>query len=286
MEHRRRVTCFPFSRSGGTLCDATQRLSPDPAFRPDGGFARCSQCFAWRRRAAAPRVKLTLAAGLLAGLVAWLGGEASLNVIKPPRHSVNSKGVVLNITNRREVAAANAKNAGLAFSLLGASLGAGMGLAGGLSRRSTRVAALASLLGLAMGAAGGAGMSLALLPLYNEYQARHPDEAARDLILPLLVHAGIWSGVAAIAGLAYALGLGERRWVPRIMLGGFIGAALGTVTYELLGALVFPAAQTTQFVSATWATRLLARLAVTIASSAGVALAASESRKHAAVPGT
>ena len=73
---------------------------------------------------------------------------------------------------------------------------------------------------------------------------------------------------------------------PRIMLGGFIGAALGTVTYELLGATVFPAAQTTQFVSATWATRLFARLAVTIASSAGVALAASESRKHAAVPGT
>ena len=118
MEHRRRVTCFPSSRSGGTLCDATQRLRPDPAFRPDRGSPGLASASPGDAGGAAPRAKLTLAAGLLAGLAAWLGGEASLDLIKPPRHSVNSKGVVLNITDRREVAAANAKNAGLAFSLL------------------------------------------------------------------------------------------------------------------------------------------------------------------------
>ena len=128
-------------------------------------------------------------------------------------------------------------------------------------------------------------MSLALLPLYNNYQARHPDEAARDLILPLLVHAGIWSGVAAVAGLAYGLGLGERKWVPRIMLGGFIGAVLGTVAYELIGAAAFPSAQTSHFVSVTWMTRLLARLAVTVPASAGMALAANDARKRVRASG-
>ena len=198
---------------------------------------------------------LTLAAGLLAGLAAWLGWRPHvIDVIKPPRHSVNSKGIVLNVTNRREVAAVNARNAGLVFSLLGASLAAGLGAAGGLSLIDPR-AVRASLMGLAIGAAGGATISLAVLPLYNDYQARHPDEAARDLILPLLVHAGIWSGVAAAAGLVYGLGLGERKMMPRIVLGGLIGALLGTVAYELVGAVAFPAAQTTQFVSATWTTQ-------------------------------
>jgi len=228
----------------------------------------------------------TLVAGVVAGLVAWLGGEACLNRIKPPRHAVNSKGLVLNITDRREVAVADAKNAGLAFAFLGASLGAGLGVAGGLARRSDRAAAAAALLGLIVGAAGGAGMSLALLPPYNDYKARHPDEAARDLILPLLVHAGIWSAVGALGGLAYGLGLGVRRWLPRIVLGGLAGAALGTMAYELIGAVAFPAAQTTQFVSATWPTRLFARLAVTILAAAGVALAASEPNKRASRPAT
>ena len=81
---------------------------------------------------------VTLTAGALAGLAAWVGGELCLDLFKPPRHAANSKGLVLNITSRREVALANARNAGLAFSLLGAALGAGLGIAGGVLRRSAR----------------------------------------------------------------------------------------------------------------------------------------------------
>jgi hypothetical protein len=230
----------------------------------------------------AKRWTVTLLAGVVAGLVAWLGGEACLNRIKPPRHAVNSKGLVLNLTDRREVAVADAKNASLAFAFLGASLGAGLGVAGGLIRRSGRAATAAGLLGLVVGASAGAGISLALLPPYNSYKAQHPDEAARDVILPLLVHAGIWSAVGASGGLAF--GLGARRGLPWIVLGGLAGAALGAIVYELIGAVAFPAAQTTQFVSATGPTRLFARLAVTILAAAGVALAASERKKHASQP--
>lgn len=234
----------------------------------------------------AGRWTVTLVAGVVAGLVAWLGGEACLNRIKPPRHPVNSKGLVLNLTDRRELAIADAKNAGLAFAFLGASLGVGLGVAGGLARRSVRAATTAGLLGLILGAAGGAGMSLALLPPYNNYKAQHPDEAARDVILPLLVHAGIWSAAGASGGLAFGLGLGVRRGLPRIVLGGLAGAALGAFVYELIGAVAFPAAQTTQFVSATGPTRLLARLAVTILAAAGVALAAGEPDSRPGQPAT
>jgi hypothetical protein len=224
---------------------------------------------------------LTLVAGLVAGLAAWLGGEACLDLIKPPRHAANSKGLVLRITDRREIARADARNAGLAFAILGGSLGMGLGVAGGLIRRSGRAAGWAALLGLVVGAAGAAGISLAVLPAYNSYKARYPDEAARDLVVPLLVHTVIWSAVGAVAGLAFGFGLGDRRLLPRTCLGGLAGAALGSVAYEVIGAAAFPAAQTTQFIASTWSMRLFARLAVTTLAGAGVALAIVEPRQPA-----
>jgi hypothetical protein len=217
---------------------------------------------------------VVLGAALVAGLAAWSGGEACLNMIKPHVHAADSRGIVLKLTGRREIAVADAKNAGVAFALLGAALGTGLGLAGGVVRRSVRAAATAALLGLVAGAAASSLMSLALLPAFNTYKVRHPDEASRDLILPLLVHATIWSAAGAAGGWAFALGLGARGRRANIALGGLAGAALGAIVYELIGAAVFPAAQTTEFVSATWETRLLARLAVTLLAAVGVAMAA------------
>jgi hypothetical protein len=227
---------------------------------------------------------LALGAGVLAGLVSWLGGEACRDLIKPPRHAVNSKGLVLKLTDRREGAAADAKNAGLAFVILGAALGGGLGVAGGLVRRSARVASWAGLVGLVTGAAAAGGMSLVLLPAYNAYQQRHPDEAFRDLVLPLLVHAGVWSAAGAAGGLAFGLGLGQRGALLRAVIGGFIGAAVGAMAYELIGAAAFPAARTAQFVSATWETRLLARLAVTVLAAAGTVLGLTLPREPPAFP--
>jgi hypothetical protein len=163
-----------------------------------------------------------LGAGFVAGLVSWLGGEGCIELIKAPRHSVNAKGLALRIIIRRDEMVAVAKNAGLAFLVLGAALGGALGAAGGLARRSRRAAVLAAGIGLVTGVVAAGGMSLALLPAYNDYQRRHPDEAARDLILPLLVHAGIWSAVGAAGGLALGVGLGERAGLPRAVLGGLL----------------------------------------------------------------
>ena len=72
----------------------------------------------------------------------------------------------------------------------------------------------------------------------------------------------------------------------QIVLGGLAGAALGALAYELIGVVAVPAGQTTRFISATWQTRLLARLAVTTLAAAGVTLAAAEPVKHARQPVT
>ncbi len=215
-----------------------------------------------------------LGGGIVAGLVAALAGEATLNIIKPRAHAANSHGLVLGLSSRREIASADAKNAGVAFALLGASIGAGLGLAGGLIRRSGRSGAKAGIFGLIAGTAVSILLSLAILPAYNIYKARHPDEASTDLTLPLLVHASIWSGAGAVAGWALAIGLDARGRQSRIALGGLAGAAVGAAAFELIGALVFPSDKTTEFVSLTWQTRLLARLAVTVVAAAGAAIAA------------
>ncbi len=142
-----------------------------------------------------------LGAGLLAGVISWLGGEWCRELIKPRRHIVNSRGMSLTITDRRGEAVAMARNAGLAFLFLGAALGGGLGAAGGLASGSRGAAMQATGAGLAMGLAAAGGMSLVLLPAYNAYHRLHPDEAASNLLWPLLVHAGIWSAAGAAGGL-------------------------------------------------------------------------------------
>lgn len=257
-------------------------IAPSPSIEPPAVASGASPDL----RASRARLWVwVLGAGFLAGIVSWLGGEGCVGLIKPARHTVNSHGINLAVTDRRSEAAAMAKNAALAFLLLGAALGGGLGAAGGLARGSRRSAIQASWTGLAAGAVAAGGMSVAILPAFNIYQRLHPDEVARDLLLPLLVHAGIWSAVGATGGLALALGLGGRGLVPRAVLGGFLGAAVATVVYELTGAF-FPAARTAQFVSATWETRLMARLAVTLLAAAGAAMGVAPPPETRADPGT
>jgi hypothetical protein len=238
------------------------------------------------RSGTARRTWLTITAGLIAGGIAWLGGEACHDLIMPARHPVNSRGIILYRTFPREEVRADTMNAGLAFIILGSSLGAALGVAGGLVRRSVQAAIRAGLIGLASGAGAAGGASVVLLPLYNAYKERNPDEAVQDLLYPLLIHAGIWSTVGGVAGFAFAHGLGAGRRTPIIIQGAFAGAALGALGFEIIGALAVPAARTAQFVSTTWQTRLFARLAVTVLTAAGAAFAAHEVAKQSAPPDT
>jgi hypothetical protein len=164
---------------------------------------------------------------------------------------------------------AAARNGAVAFGVLGLFLGGCLGLAGGLARRSSTSALKAGGLGSVMGFAVGAGASLALLPVCMVSRIRYPDG---DLVISFLMHGAIWGLLGAVAGLAFAVGLGERNLWVRALVAGFAGALIGTVTFELIGAVAFPGAMTDDPISRTWVTRLMARLLVTVATTAAVSL--------------
>jgi len=221
----------------------------------------------------APRgrlLPLALAAGVVAGLAAWLAGEASLTAFRPPL----TRGVVFGQeifkASFADQARADARNATLAYAELGAALGLALGLAGGIvARRPARSTASAA----AIGAIAGAGLAFAAasvaLPFYFHAKDVAAEELSRDMVLPLMVHAGSWSALGLAGGLALGIGLGVatgggRARAGRTALGGLIGAVVGAVIYELIGGMLFEVAKTDEPVSRTWATRLLARMAVAV----------------------
>jgi hypothetical protein len=162
---------------------------------------------------------------------------------------------------------ATARNASLAFGALGVCLGGLMGIAGGLARRSMVGAITAGLLGMAAGTVLGAGISLALLPFSLKAQYAL---VAGDVLMSLLNHGLIWGLIGAAAGMAFALGLGERRRVGQFLTAGLLGAVVGAAAFELIGAMFFIDAGTTEPISETWLTRLMARLLVTVGTAAAL----------------
>jgi hypothetical protein len=217
----------------------------------------------WRLRA------ISLAAGLAAGLVSWLIGEAVYGLFAPPSELLNSANFARSTELARAQEASQIKNAVLAFGLLGAVLGMFLGAAGGVARRSARAAVMAALIGLAAGGAAGAGLALILVPI----AARDLVMVSESLVFALVIHGGIWSAVGAAGGLAFGIGLGGGRAVLRAIVGGLVGALLGTIVYELLGAMASPMASTGAPLSTTWPTRLLARVSVTTLAALGAAWA-------------
>jgi hypothetical protein len=84
------------------------------------------------------------------------------------------------------------------------------------------------------------------------------------------MHGLIWGLAGAVAGLAFAIGLGQPRLGGRLVLAGFAGAALGAIASESIGAGFFPFAETDEPISETWPTRLMARLLVAVGAAVGI----------------
>jgi hypothetical protein len=222
-----------------------------------------------------------LGAGVLAGLISWAAGEGLREAIRPPLSEVKLRGSTRMMASRHDQAVAEYRNGAVAFAVLGSVLGAVFGAAGGLARRDPRAAAKAGLLGLTLGAASTIGVSMLILPPYSAYRELHPDESLQDLLRPMLVHLGPWATAGAAGGLAFAIGLAARGRIGAVVLGGFLGAAIGTVSYDIVGAFAFPLAGTARYLSLTAGTRLLARMAVTLSAAAGVAIGLIEERSSA-----
>jgi hypothetical protein len=224
--------------------------------------------------------KLAILGAFLAGLAAFGIGEAVYKRFPIEWVELHERGPHLGPTQATVVAAAT-KNASLAFGALGLCLGGFLGAAGGLGRRSTRAATTGGLLGIVLGAALGAGVSLALLPFLLQAQY---DYRERELLIALVMHTLTWGLLGASAGLAFAVGLGELRYIGRAVTGGLVGAALGAVAFELTGAALFTSANTHYAISDTWLTRFLACMLVALGTAAALVLLLSEPRKAGPKP--
>jgi hypothetical protein len=230
------------------------------------------------RPAAAARTGRVAAAAVtgaaLAGVVAWLGGEAVRGSFDAPLlDSFHPQSGQMGAM----VAAAVSREATVAFGLLGGVLGLAMGVIGGVARRSTRAALESGGLGLALGAAAGAGAAAAMVPVYLRYVNRDGD----DLLMPLLTHEAIAAAIGAASGLALGAGMGGRSRLALAALGGLLGALTGALLFQTVGAFVFPLAQTGEPISATWGSRLAARLTTSVLAAAGAILLAQTAGQQA-----
>jgi hypothetical protein len=215
-----------------------------------------------RERQAEPRWLIPVL-GCVAGLVSWTVGEAFVGYFSPPVALMDDLGASAELG--RQQIASDLKNACVAFGWLGAILGLALGFAGGMTRRSTAAAGKAAALGLILGGCSGVGLSLFLLPIYE----RNRDMISDDMVLPILIHCGIWGGIGASTGLAFGIGRGGGRQIVNSLCGALVGALVASVLFDILGALLFPVAQTARPISVTSGTRLLARLLVAMLAAVG-----------------
>jgi hypothetical protein len=201
-----------------------------------------------------------LGLALLAGVAAWLVGEFTFNYFRPSLAA--SENYRSSAALNREMIVVSARNGAVTFGLLGGLLGLAMGIAGGVIRRSSSEALLGALAGLILGTAAGALPALAIMPW--QWRHRNDDPSTTYLLVPLLLHLGLWSGVGLAAGLAFGVGSGGSKpfRLFEAALAGLAGAMLGTFVFEMVGAFLFPMERTADPFSASSGTRLLARLCV------------------------
>ena len=212
-----------------------------------------------------------LTAGVVAALGSWLLIEASYDRFKPTATPTRFMASTFMVVAANERASAGLRNAYLAFGLMGAAVGLIMGLAGGLARKRPWAAATAALLGLAVGAAAGAGTARAALPVASLVHDQDPGNMSAEMFSSLLAHGAPWGAVGAAGGLAFGIGLGDRRRAVRTFLGGMLGGVAGAILYGFLGALALPEVKILNPIATTRGVRLLAQVLAVIPAAAGVA---------------
>ncbi len=264
--------------------------SPTPSQSPlDGPEVPGSQGPAVMRRGSwLPLWLLTLGAGLVAGLIAWAGGEAMFNmfriedaIVYPADYKKISGYQKQNVTARIQGDAmriVERRKAAASFGLLGLALGVCLGLAGGLAGGSPRTAVSGAVGGGIAGAAVGGGLSYAVVPLF--YQYLDPEQG---LLVLFFAHAVIFAGLGAAAGSGLGLGLANRSVLAGSIFGGMFGALIGTVAFETANSLAFPLMRTFEPIPSEWLPRMLIYLCVAAGTALLAGLAAGgPSRKPAA----
>jgi hypothetical protein len=210
---------------------------------------------------------LGLAAGVLAGLAAWLAAEPAHHAFQPRRFPVTQMGLTSLQPTPESQHAADLKNATLVYAILGGLTGLAMGAAGGLIVRSPGHGLVVGVAGLAAGSLAVAAVGSVLLP----YFFRGPVPDINDLLTPILLHGGIWMVIGAVGGSAFALGMKRRRHLFNAMAAACVGGFLASILFHLLGGSLFTGSEITDAVAKSTAPRLLAMIFVTVLVAVGAA---------------
>jgi hypothetical protein len=208
------------------------------------------------------------AAGLVAGLMGFGIGEITYGSFSPELVPQPLGGGQVMRPNLQTIAVADSRNSAVTFGTMGGVLGLVLGVAGGLSRRSIKSATLAGILGLFLGTALGVALPLVLIVPFRRMQVLRNSD---DLLVPIGLHAALWGPLGLVGGLAFGIGSGRPGLILRCMLGGLAGAIVGAIIYDVIGAAVSPLAGTSDAISITRPTRLLARLLVPMGTALAIA---------------
>jgi hypothetical protein len=202
--------------------------------------------------------RLSALGALVAGLVSFGIGELTYDLIPAarvrPDPSVGEKNM---LATTETIRTATSQNAAIALGVLGLCSGACLGWAGGWSRRSRSAAIRSGLLGAILALLAGASISLAALPPLLKVRIYHEEYAS---LISLVSHGLPWGMMGAAAGLAFAYGLGERRFLVHAAVACFLAGIVAAILFDLTGVIFFPTANTEAPISSSWLTRLIAGL--------------------------
>jgi hypothetical protein len=222
---------------------------------------------------------LTLGAGLVCGLISWVGGETTFNrfpikdeIVFPPDYDKiggYQKQAVSAQIQGDAVRIVEKKKATVSFGLLGLVLALSLGAVGGIYAASARDSLAGMVLGTLVGAGAGGGISWVVTPLFFRYQ--NPESG---LLILFMTHAAIFGGIGAAAGLALGLGLGDRPAMVRAVFGGLLGALFGTIALESINSLAFPLMRTFEPIPSEPTPRLVEYVCVAVCTALFAGLAA------------
>jgi hypothetical protein len=207
-----------------------------------------------------------IVAAFVAGFLAWGIGEITHDYYRPSAKAQQSARAFTALN--REQGIADQKNTAIAFGAFGAVLGLLSGAAGGALRRSIRGGVSAAIAGLLLGGIGTALVSYGLAPIFARY---YSDETG-SLILSFLVRGGIGAIVGMTAGLALGWGWRGTPAIPRALVGGLAGGVCGTIAFEVINAVAFPADRNDAVIPRSMQTRLLAYVLVSVGAALGAVL--------------
>lgn len=183
-----------------------------------------------------------LLAGVLSGAVGWTVGEATLDLF---HISEEAAGQAFDFTQANlERRSSGARNAAIAFGVLGGTLGLTLGMAGGLARGKPASGVVGGSLGLVLGAVAGGVIPFLVVPIYFDLL----EPAEPTLLLPMMIYGAIWLPIGLAAGLAFGIGLGLGRRIWALLLGGLFGATVGVAALEVIHAIAFPLTHSDQFI--------------------------------------